>query len=114
MNKANKSQEIKQQEHTPGPWTIGCDGNGDYIMCKNDGESYGDSVCEVYNSSEPDKKLIAAAPDLLEACKNMEYVLKRHGVWTGDHFYYNGRSASEFFRTMDLINGAIAKAEGKP
>ena len=50
---------------------------------------------------------------LLEACKNMKYVLKRHGVWDKGSFYYNGKPASEFIHTIDLINKAIAKSEGK-
>ena len=52
-------------EHTPGPWRYKADG-GNYmrIFCHND-EGWGDNLCGY--CGEANARLIAAAPDLLEA-----------------------------------------------
>ena len=76
--------------HTPGPWTAVQDGNVDwYIVDENE------SVI-VFGLSEPDARLIAAAPDMLDALRAVRA-------------YHNGGSPY----SVDAIDAAIAKAEGK-
>jgi len=56
-------------EHTPGPWTRDEAG---FIMA--DGETIADSQCSTnldIDEREANGTLIAAAPDLLEACKGI-------------------------------------------
>lgn len=52
-------------DHTPGPWRYKADG-GNYmrIFCSND-QGWGDNLCGY--CGEANARLIAAAPDLLEA-----------------------------------------------
>jgi hypothetical protein len=86
-------------QHTPGPW-----------HAENVGEpAYGD-VYEVYNVNthiasslrEADARLIAAAPDLLEALRN----LLKHPALTG-------LVRGELAERVNQAHAAIAKAEGK-
>ena len=52
--------------HTPGPWTV----DDNYIMCRYDGN--GNYICRMLGRGEEtdaNATLIAAAPDLLAACK---------------------------------------------
>ena len=60
-------------KHTPGPWKI--DGESDRVIVAHDGETlaqtyfvYGDRDRQ-YPQSIANARLIAAAPDLLEACR---------------------------------------------
>jgi hypothetical protein len=59
--------------HTPGPWTH--EGQGDITGIEDNGFGRGPvDVCSVYlrtveGRHEANARLIAAAPDLLEACK---------------------------------------------
>ena len=68
----------KRVEHTPGPWHIG-QGNGEGCVFSNSGRmklGQGGStlypICTVPEFSDEDSanaRLIAAAPDLLDACR---------------------------------------------
>ena len=53
-------------EHTPGPWTV----DDNYIKCRFDGRQ--NNVCRMLgrgDETEANAHLIAAAPDLREACE---------------------------------------------
>lgn len=83
--------------HTPGPWRFEQDGHEPYWnvdMPMQDGSpGYGYANAMVY-TTEDDARLVAAAPDLLAAC--------RLALEAGDQDY------AKF-----IIAGAIAKAEGR-
>jgi len=68
--------------HTPGPWTISHENFGHFKLDAGDvsiidGCGYCDSP---WLSSEADARLIAAAPDLLEALKKMLDVWEHGGL----------------------------------
>lgn len=89
-------------KHTPGPWkVVNFDGNvSSEIRAENGvmvGNPYGPAGrwAEVREEHEANANLIAAAPDLLEACKEAYRIIHNDA-------YVN-----------DLLKKAIAKAEGK-
>ena len=98
---------MTEVKHTPGPWEA--DGSLVYAPKEHSfGALYGASrdgrapICDTGDgeycqslSPEADALLIAAAPDLLAVCKDIEGFLKRSGYDTA------------------LVRAAIAKAEGR-
>lgn len=82
-------------KHTPGPWKV--DSHGEAVLGR-DGTMVADCCIMSSRRQTPmcraNATLIAAAPDLLEACKNM--------LWHEDK--YAARKQAE---------AAIAKAEGR-
>ena len=92
-------------KHTPGPWRVG---HGSWVVSDTavtgmDGsdavEFYGGHlICESVNG--PNSHLIAAAPDLLEACEAMALAF----VW------YNGDGDFPVCNAIRKIRAAIAKA----
>jgi len=82
-------------EHTPGPWEIGAE----YMVCKLDQLIVGSNHIQAKNnreSEEADARLIAAAPDLLEAAEIIE-----------DRDYMDNSG------DMAKLRRAIAKAKGE-
>lgn len=82
-------------KHTPGPW--GIDGNINiWIMA---GHLHVATVPRAHDGdwSSANAKLIAAAPDLLEACKQATAILR-------------GDGAPGWGVAKDILNTAIAKA----
>jgi hypothetical protein len=92
-------------KHTPGPWVIQTDNRGFYWIDKltNDG---GFSICNLGNVEEAkaNAALIAAAPELLEACRD---TLTRLEWWEEDR---ENRCIDNAFAVLKC---AIAKAEGR-
>lgn len=97
-----------KQKHTPGPWTL----NGRFIGTADcDWWHPGNEkvVAEIlkYGGTRPHEAnalLIAAAPELLEACK---FVLKYHNM------RLDKSDDSELpFQLADAVQKAIEKAEG--
>ena len=92
--------------HTPGPWSIvnwGEATDHPYIVpAKENPETQRESkICDVYNpESEANARLIAAAPELLELCKEAVEVYYDAGLDNTDH-------------VVKRMKSAIAKAEGK-
>lgn len=82
-------------KHTPGPWTHSEDG---VIV-----DAAGKQLASVFpRDRAANARLIAAAPDLLEACRAALYgVVDRGGP--------DGLSQTE---VVDYLTAAIAKAEG--
>lgn len=80
--------------HTPGPWEM------DGARIKKDENLTIARVGVAFDGdwSEANARLIAAAPDLLDACKQAETMLRYWGKQDGACY--------------ELINDAIAKAEG--
>ena len=80
-------------EHAPGPWTV----EEGYYVVDVDGFEIADTRnCGVDGDIQAIAHLIAAAPELLEACKLAED---------------NSLDLPKFVR--DTLEAAIAKAEGK-
>ena len=95
-------------EHTPGPWTIEkcpkatavTDGESwPWLVSYNDGEYEGCLALVQTQNAEANAKLIAAAPELLEALEMMLDMSEMGGF---------GKSAAE-----DTARAAIAKAKGE-
>lgn len=84
--------------HTPGPWVV--DSNGNYID-----SATGIPVARLSATAQLDDnaRLIAAAPDLLEACKAAVAVLGKE--------YYD--QPFEWRPVYPKLKAAIAKAEGQ-
>ena len=61
----------KKQTHTPGPWTLRNHPKGGYNIGDNNGDTSFARISDHWNNYEADARLIAAAPDLLEAVKRL-------------------------------------------
>ena len=95
-------------KHTPGPWYCSWNDNDLYdqggvyrVQPIPVGSTWG-KVVKQYNANA---NLIAAAPDLLEACKRLDIVLTRYK----DHKIFIPLSIEMLW---PLLKDAIAKAEG--
>ena len=84
--------------HSPGPWTYGWDGI-DAVWFVPEPSWIGECVHGLPLSNEEDARLIAAAPDLLEALEAWMEAVPRHQSWCVDEH----RQARD----------AIAKARGE-
>lgn len=86
---------------TPGPWTIETKGTMfEAMVVGPDG-----ARTILFQGNMANARLIAAAPDLLEACKNVKYIAA---------CIQNGRWEDTCWDTIaDEMYAAIAKAEGK-
>ena len=100
----------KENKHTAAPWyvhTLGVHDNNpkliDIAVCYgNDDER----ICDTVYKME-DAKLIAAAPELLEALKFVDMELSQH-----PDFHGMGRNNPVYY-AVHKARKAIAKAEGK-
>jgi hypothetical protein len=98
-----------ETKHTPGPWECTIDshgrgrilGNGCWVATT---WTVADDDNNKRYPAEANASLIAAAPDLLEACKQARAALP--DAWFAEK---NGVPRS----VIDLLNSAIYKAEGK-
>ena len=110
---------MSEAKHTPGPWSVVA---GDNYMVESDripdkyphrfpGDDLGRFVAFVGNRQpdfgEADAKLIAAAPDLLEACELMIEAMVAYEFDVDDCPTPRHRSLMEFVRNT------IAKAKGE-
>jgi hypothetical protein len=84
--------------HTPGPWTWG----EGYLWAGSHMLFWPTKDETIKVLSEADARLIAAAPDLLDACKAALVEVQR-----------TISSHTSFNNTMDVLEAAIAKAEGR-
>jgi len=92
---------MADSKHTPGPWSTAARKKGGQktVICADTGGRYMYLVGEV--SNETDARLIAAAPDMLEACRRALSYIERDEAAHGREF---GEG--------NIIRAAIAKAEG--
>jgi len=114
-------------KHTPGPWNIHrCSNAGERDACGifnadwegPDKSSYPNIVCDAsYDECHhvmtlADARLIAAAPDLLEALKAAQSIL-----WMAEQYAesggLNGPEMRDFKEAEPLIYAAIRKAEAQ-
>lgn len=94
-------------KHTPGPWHVA----GNYRGWRTVQDAAGDIVTFAQQkpheeTMQADLRLIAAAPDLLEALKNL---VEAH-YWAD---YWAGGGHHNADRDIERARAAIAKAEGK-
>ena len=105
----NETQQVKiSAGHTPGPWdAIWWDTDGLYVG-KEDTSAPVDVVARVESNNEADARLIAAAPDLLEALEGLfrECVMIHRFGGDAD----NTRAARE---AEEAARAAIRKARGE-
>lgn len=89
---------MSNPKHTPGPWTVETYHGSMFKICKPDFKIGN----EVTHRLEADRRLIAAAPELLEALCAVRELMLEHKVpvleWNKDAFA--------------LMRNAIAKATG--
>ncbi|MCM3599363.1 hypothetical protein M3175_01365 [Robertmurraya korlensis] len=117
-------------KHTPGPWKLG--GIGDTVITnaetpssKDTFEYYGGQVIAESISSDNDRHLISAAPELLEACikahEVLEAILSFYGQSLQVHGWHLNGDAEPFDNFIDenmdgneveLLYKAIQKARG--
>ena len=100
-------------QHTKGPWKFGSS-NDDSVYKRNIGGSDGYHVA-VASSREDDEvdanaRLIAAAPDLLEALREAEAGLEFAGA---DKLTEVGGFAPAPLAALRIVRAAIAKATGE-
>jgi hypothetical protein len=90
--------------HTPGPWLFGS------RMITNDRGA--EVVPHVARDMRvADARLIAAAPDMLAALRNVQKIIT-DGAMTGFN-YRDGDWAERLFESQQVTSAAIRKAEGK-
>lgn len=98
--------------YTPGPWIAERDGgmlylrNGDHTvvaLLADDGRAIPSGL----EGNDDDARLLAAAPDLLEAAKAMEY------CWNELNMAASDAAADLGVKCLDRLIAAIAKAEGR-
>jgi hypothetical protein len=99
-------------KHTPGPWSVAdrLVPNGRRWVQRNHTRTL---VALVYSTPEREAnaRLIAAAPDLLEACNEaLEFAEDQEDVLDGS---YGQPEPNRAMQVATMLRAAIAKAEGK-
>lgn len=97
---------MADQRHTPGPWEARIGDTHTVIG------AWGDSICGMQRNTcsrahaeqDANARLIAAAPELLEACKLSEAVL-------AEHEQYDGSEPSRESEAAQACRAALATAE---
>ena len=121
-----------EAKHTPGPWFWALDrqdqrtslmrsGSGDYVVCPQaDVENYGLSVNPWNDVSDEDARLIAAAPDLLEALRSAWALMENgrdgpdpYGSVCGLLPAGGVECENKAEEVRDILRAAIAKATGQ-
>ena len=98
-------------KHTKGPWRARCMGSeGSIVWMDGKDEKQHPRIGMVasctmrpFDESNANALLIASAPELLEACKEIIMVIDNEGIARGK--YYG--------KAINMAEQAIAKAEGK-
>ena len=95
---------MSDPKHTPKPWLVKPDSIDVF-------DKYGYTICEVYKGKEgiANRRLIAAAPDMLEA---LEAAIKCGMVPITSASEGGASAHSEQVRVADRIRAAITKAKG--
>lgn len=97
-------------KHTPGPWAFKPHEMGTFVRCEK-GYIISGPVNE-RPGHEANARLIAAAPELLEALKVAEQFMAIASDWNIDEAEINGEMRSTY-DWLDLVRAAIATATGE-
>jgi hypothetical protein len=105
----NEDSRDRPAKHTPGPWTAFELGKEDgtwekWSIVHNGPLCYGGDACQGPIVSEANARLIAAAPELLEACEEALGPLQDA---------QNGLRSSLAAKAFMKVKAAIAKAKGE-
>ncbi len=112
----------KQTQHTPGPWEVATDGAtvlaGQFDEFVADCQSDGYNAESAYDQDRANARLIAAAPELLEACRNSLNALWAKGANHTGEQYPNEEDVTRYLSPQDKklfveLKQAIAKAKGE-
>jgi hypothetical protein len=105
-------------QHTPGPWSASDDGIIPVVVANLE---TGIGIAEVssvlragpldFREVAANARLIAAAPDLLEALRWSETIL--HQYWTATTTEEKNHYAADIPSALETMHKAIAKAEGR-
>ncbi len=117
---AQKGKEAQPESvmHTPGPWTAkrkGIHGVGNYTVIGHAGNWHSE-IARVYHGDRfanglADARLIAAAPDLLDALKAADDAMDMQEKREASEFHINGQTAWEIWsKARSDIAAALAKA----
>jgi hypothetical protein len=95
-------------KHTPGPWHI--DGSKQEGLTVRAGQS-AVAVIPGYGVGQrmEDARLIAAAPDILQALKDATDAIEHWGAYASDYF----QQKWDLHNDINAARAAIAKAEGQ-
>jgi hypothetical protein len=117
---------MTNEKFTPGPWSIcfpndnpGIDGaNGEYSIIIYGEPGDPKDQCGIQGRTKEEQhanaRLIAAAPDLLEAAKDAENEIENAIVGlTTNPLAYAEAIKQRLERTLETCRAAIAKAEGR-
>jgi hypothetical protein len=102
------------RKHTPGPWFAASEGSYKVASVTSNTGIYADTLPEAAQIAA-DARLIAAAPDLLEALKDIHARLTEHPAYaelTEDEEEDIGGDTAELSYLARMARTAIAKAEG--
>lgn len=104
---------MSEAKHTPGPWQIstphGRMGGRDFLLQGADSRTVFDTLAaDAWPLSAADARLIAAAPELLAACKHLERYVRTGEA--GPEGYVVIFPVKD--NALALLRAAIAKAEG--
>ena len=91
---------MSDQKHTPGPWII-----RDQDIIGHEMNGY---IC-TWSGRPADAKLIAAAPDLLAACKAVDNDLWSY-IRNYESSFPHGESVSRMYKAAKSLQAAIKKA----
>ena len=106
--------EQSKAGHAPGPWSVGCpNGKRHYIMKSGyviiaelpHVQSDSAMVIETYQERSANAALIAAAPDLLQALEDAEFMMRKAGQIAGP-------MQDSFRRSAEDARAALSKAKG--
>ena len=116
-------------KHTQGPWTGKEDDDGEIWVLRPDGQSglcrmlppkgkftHGETLekIDMHPENLANAHLIAAAPDLLEACKEaLEALFNLAPRYRKKGCFGNGAQEDDCICTACILKRAIAKVEGK-
>jgi len=106
---------MSEQKHTPGPWKANLYLGGAYaidrIAPNGDRLATVATVCGALET-KANARLIAAAPDLLEACRNAERTIRRLCQMYNEEVDHIDEYLESSDKNIKPIRKAIAKAEG--
>jgi hypothetical protein len=104
-----------ETKHTPGPWKLIKTDRNDIVVSYSDGglrshiaTCHNQLLCEEHGNLLANARLIAAAPDMLEALKAIF-----NYDWHDELNELHGEDETNEAKVLKQVRAAIARAEGK-